>query len=248
MKTKFSNFKVRAVRPTQFILASSTTKMQGAFSLIEMLMVMMIMTVVSVFLAPAIGSLGASGSFSSNTSALSEAMDAARAYAVSKSTYVYLGIDEFQASAPDSVGNVGNGRVAMFAVASKDGTRITAKTDFPQKAQPIGRLVRLQNTTVVDAMNETAGGLQRPTGGTVKALSGSAPILTFPLSGTAQYSFNQCIEFSPQGMAMDFNSSDLPGFIEIAMMPTKGNTVVASKNVAVVQVSGLTGKPTMYRP
>jgi len=216
------------------------------FSLIELLVVMAIIGILSIFLIPAIGSLGTAGNFSANISVLSETLDAARAYAVSKHTYVYLGIAEFQSSAPDSVGRVGNGRVAMFCVASKDGARITA--DFPNRSQPISRLVRLQNaafTTVTD----TAGGLQRPAGDTVRTLAaGTAPVLTFPLGGTARYSFNQCIEFSPQGMARVFNSTDLPGFIEIAMMPTHGDAVTETpKNVAVVQVSGLTGKSTTYR-
>ncbi len=210
---------------------------------------MALLGLLSIFLIPAIGALGSAGKFGGNISVLSAALDAARAYAVSKHTYVYLGITEFQSSAPESLGASGNGRVAMFYVASKDGTRITQTTDFPQKAQPISRLLRLQNTTLVDALNQTTGGLQRPAGSTVKTLTSSpAAILTFPLSGTEQYVFKQCIEFSPQGMAREFNSSDLPGFIEIAMMPTMGDVVVASKNIAVVQVSGLTGKSTTYRP
>jgi prepilin-type N-terminal cleavage/methylation domain-containing protein len=219
-----------------------------AFTLVELVAVMGIIGVLSTLLIPAIETLGSAGTFSTTASELSQTMDEARAYAVSKRTYVYVGIGEFQASAPQDTGNTGTGRVAMFAVASRDGSRIAQTSDFATKAQPISGLVRLQNVHLT-SITDATGGLQRPSNDSVKTLNMSGtPVLSFPLSGTPRYPCKQCIEFSPQGMARVYGSADLPGFIEIGMIPTKGDATIGTQNVAVVQLSGLTGKSTLYRP
>ncbi|MEI8234657.1 MAG: prepilin-type N-terminal cleavage/methylation domain-containing protein [Verrucomicrobiota bacterium] len=219
------------------------------FSLIELLVVMGVIGLLFALVIPAIGTFGSAGTFTSAASVLSETMEEARAYAVSKRTYVYVGIGEFNASAPADTWNTGNGRIALFAAASQDGSRIVHASDFATKAQPISRLVRLQNVHLA-LITGTGGGLQRPSDGSVQTLGSSSGTanMSFPLSGTPRCSFNQCLEFSPQGMVRFFGSANLPGFIEIGMAPTKGDVVIATQNVAVIQLSGLTGRSTLYRP
>ncbi len=222
----------------------------AAFSLVELLAVIGIIGFMTTLLAPAIGTLAFAGKFSASATTLSEALDEARAYAVSKRTYVYVGIDEFQASASLDQGNPGTGRVALFAAASKEGTRIAQASDFISKAQLISGLVRLDNTHL-ENITDTNGGLQRPADDSVKMLgpiNGGAG-LNFPLSSAPRYVCKRVIEFSPQGMIRAFGAAELPGFLEIGMKPSRGDIVSAkTANMAVVQLSGLTGKSALYRP
>ncbi len=226
---------------------------QLAYSLIELLVVMGIIVLLSSLLIPAIGNFS-TGGFTSTVSSLSETLDQARAYAVSKRTFVYVGIGEFKASGPTDQGSAGTGRVALFAVASRDGSRISQTSDFATKAQSISRLVCLQNVHLMSAdeikVSGTSGGLERPVDDSVKPLDSATIVaMNFPLSGTPRYICTQCIEFSPQGMTKLFPSTNLPGFIEIGIAPTKGDAVPPTqKNVAVVQLSGLTGRSIVYRP
>jgi len=221
---------------------------QLAYSLIELLVVMGIIVLLSSLLIPAIGNFGTAGGFTSTVSSLSETLDQARAYAVSKRTFVYVGIGEFKASGPTDQGSAGTGRVALFAVASRDGSRISQTSDFATKTQSISRLVCLQNVHLM-RVSGTSGGLGRPADDSVKPLDSATIVsLNFPLSGTPRYNLTQCIEFSPQGMTKLFPSTALPGFIEIGIAPTKGDTVLTTQNVAVVQLSGLTGRSIVYRP
>ena len=86
-------------------------------------------------------------------------------------------------------------------------------------------------------------------------LSQSTSSVTFqwPLTGAAHYTFNQVIEIDPQGIARiqsgSAYSSTIPSFIEIGLLPTHGGAVNASSaNQAAVQVDGMTGAVSIYRP
>lgn len=223
-----------------------------AFSLLELLTVMAIIGILAAAVVPAVGSLSGARGFGNAVSRFTQVLDEARAYAVSKRTYVYLGIGEFSAIAPETQGLPGTGRVALFTVASRDGTSLPTNAqaaDFKANTQAISPLVRLNNVHL-EAVSENSGNLQRPANSSVQALTsaGGSSTLNFPLSGTAQYTFTVCLEFSPQGMVRVLGASGLPGFIEIGLKNSKGDQLISSKNVAVAQLSGLTGKSTLYRP
>lgn len=224
---------------------------KDAFSLVELLTVLVIIGILAAAVVPAMGTLTGAKGFGNAISRLSQTLDEARAYAVAKRTYVYVGIGEFSAAAPEDQGLTGNGRVALFTVASKDGTWMAPNAqadDFRIKTQAISPLIRL-NHVHLESVSDSSGGLQRPSNSSVQALTlGNANTLNFPLAGTARYTFSTCLEFSPQGIVRVYGSSSLPGFIEIGLKNSKGNQLIASKNVAVAQLSGLTGKSTLYRP
>jgi prepilin-type N-terminal cleavage/methylation domain-containing protein len=230
-------------------MSYSTPLGRRGFTLLELLSVMAIISVLLAVVHPSVESLSGSSQFSSSVWQFSDTFDQARACAVSRHTYVYVGVGEFQASAPDSVGKAGSGRVAMFVVASRNGSRVAASSDFATQTLPVSKLIKLNNLhfTTVDTNSD---GLVRPSNDSVQKIDdwNGTTGLTFPLGSTAQYSFPVLIEFSPQGMARIYGADILPGFVEMGLSPSKGASVVSSSQVAVVQLSGLTGKLTLYRP
>lgn len=69
-------------------------------------------------------------------------------------------------------------------------------------------------------------------------------------SAPAQYIFRKAIQFSPRGEAR-VNNSNYPvtPVIEIGLQPTHGGVVDANaKNVAAIQITGIAGNVTIYRP
>jgi prepilin-type N-terminal cleavage/methylation domain-containing protein len=223
-----------------------------AFTLIELLVVTAIIAVLSSLLAPALSSIGSANNFSQGVGTIAQTLEEARAYAVSKRTYVYAGVGNFKSTAPKDEGQTGSGRVALFVAASRDGARI-AGADYATLAAPVSGLVRIENLQINDDSSSLGpiGGLNRRTNASVKkltSLTANGP-LPFPLGGQASYNFaSWVLEFSPNGMVQLAGSDELPGFIEFGLVPTHGDDTFQTPNVAVIQVSGLTGKTTIYRP
>jgi len=81
----------------------------------------------------------------------------------------------------------------------------------------------------------------------------SAPTFTYPLQGATAnnpnpYTFNNIIQFSPEGDATRINYTPSP-IIEIGLVPSHGPTAMTnSPNVVALQLTGVGGQITMYRP
>jgi len=80
---------------------------------------------------------------------------------------------------------------------------------------------------------------------------------SYPLSGTQQYLFGSrggagpsgIVQFNPQGEAIS-ETGPVPGVVpvkEIALQATNGTVPRDSVNVAAINISGLTGEPSIYR-
>ena len=146
----------------------------------------------------------------------------------------------------------------------------------PGRLLQIGKLVRLQNIHVCTPASTTDAFGQRPGNHLPTTnnnrdrvgLSGAgAPLLfgfQYPLSGTAQYTFgirpapqsngvavpSAVIQFSPQGEVTS-DAGPLPGVApckEIAIEASHGNSPDTGHNAAAVDLAGLTGQATIYRP
>jgi len=100
-----------------------------AFSLVELLVVVSILVAVMALLVPAFSGIKGGGDLTKAAYDITGTLDQARAYAMSNSTYVFVGFAEVDASVDSSAkpqvatGAAPYGRVAVAVVASKDGTK-----------------------------------------------------------------------------------------------------------------------------
>ena len=147
----------------------------AAFSLIELLIVIAIIAVMAA-LASSTGFMKSGGDFTKAAYDISGVLDQARAYAMANNTYVFVGIGEFDASQSSSKSpqSQGTGRVAIAAVATKDGTcnyplsgnvSSPAWTNYNNGANfvPVGKLLYFDNLHIVDlGTPPTTGHMARP--------------------------------------------------------------------------------------
>jgi prepilin-type N-terminal cleavage/methylation domain-containing protein len=203
------------------------------FSLIELLVVMAIIAILAAVAGPAFSAFKGSGGLSKAAFDISNTMQLARAYAMSKNTYVYVGLQEVDAIVPTSADGVG--RLVVAAVASKSGVRAT---DFTTGVVPISKAQTLDGATLTNAAATTASpGFQ----------------FTWPIGGTTRYTFKKVIEFDPQGVARvqkgATGTSSIEPSIEIGLAPARGNTALASDpNWANIKITGITGATQILRP
>lgn len=228
------------------------------FSLIELLIVMAIVVLLASLMTPAFNVLSSSGTLSKSASDISGVLEQARTYAMGKSTYVYVGIQEVDQVSPTASNGIG--RLALAMIASKDGTRpytnspgtLTANTN----TTPIGKVRYFENLHLTNAESLVSGTNMtgRPSNNVVD-LSTNYSTVTFNwTNGSAKYAFTQVVEFDPQGVARVQNASTyspaIQNYIELALIPTHGNIAPAKvpANQAAVQINGLTGAVRVYRP
>ncbi|XHR27173.1 MAG: Tfp pilus assembly protein FimT/FimU [Chthoniobacteraceae bacterium] len=157
---------------------------------------------------------------------------------------------------------------AIYNKALASGNTPSVQALTPSRLVQVGKLVKLNNVHIVDATSRNIGTRQAGTL-TTKNLVGlsSEPLLfsfQYPLAGAAQYTFgirpvptangspvaNGIVQFDPRGEVITDSG---PMTIaapnkEIAIEESHGNHAVSSQNIIALQLSGLTGEVTMYRP
>ena len=91
----------------------------------ELLVVIAIISILAALTIPAISGIKGGTDVTSAAYSIAGILDQARAYAMANNTYVWVGIAEVDVSVNSSTSPqvAGNGRVAIAAVASRDGTR-----------------------------------------------------------------------------------------------------------------------------
>jgi hypothetical protein len=172
---------------------------------------------------------------------------------MASSTYTWVG---FYEENPSNPGTAGTGQVVISVVASADGSKLYSSssplTQLPSASlTQVSKLMKISNIHL-DTLAATLIPL-RPTPPVATYQVGSSTFangttFSYPLTGTAQYTFSNIIQFSPQGDATRIVDAPTQ-LIEIGLRPTHGTAAAtASTDVAAIQVSGIGGHVTLYRP
>jgi len=254
-------------------LISAERGRSRGFTLLELLIVVGIIGLLLVLIAPAFNTIKGGTDVASAAYTIQGVLDTARTYAKTNNTYTWVGFKEVDVSRDSSVSPQlsGTGRVAMAIVASKDGTRgydITSNplpipsawTNYNNGANllAVGKLQYLNNVHLAGALT-TAGNMARPNVSSNNYIIGLAPNSVTPFDwplGSAlnggQYSFQKVINFDPQGVARiqySTNTDTISPYTEVDLQQTHGTTVDTNNpNVVAIQLSGLGGSVTIYRP
>jgi hypothetical protein len=218
---------------------------------------MVVMAIMGILLA--LVSLGLQAvlgtAFGGEVSDLANTLVRARAYAMANNTYVFVGIEEVDASVAASTTPqvVGNGRLGVSVVASNDGTRgydpNNLSGSFPATSVPqttlniVSPAQHFENLHLLTAPSASVLA-KLPYSGTtgvtpINVASGTSSFTAFswPIGATgsaAQYSFGTApgsvIQFDPQGQAQIISTtsgSSVLQWIELDLEPTHGKTVPA---------------------
>jgi len=217
-----------------------------AFSLIELLTVMGIMSLLLVATLPSLSRLS-SASFSNSLVQISSTLDYARAEAMSRNTYVWVGLKNIVTNGTSTV------RISM--VRSQDGGTNLSSSNLCSA----GKSLSLENVMLVgigDLNSDLRRKISDDTGaGTMVDMSnpGTSQTFTEPPSANQQ-TYTSFILFTPQGEALvpqnSSTSSATPfvPYILIALRPTKGTVLPADDaNGAAIILSGGNSHQRSYR-
>lgn len=243
----------------------------SAFTLIELLVVVGIIALLLVLMAPAFTYIKGGTDVTSAAYTIKGALDTARTYAKANNTYAWVG---FAGSIGPNQPPYITGQVALFVVASKDGTdlgtsvNIVDYRDITGDVTPIGKVIRLDNAHIGDT------GTPHPEDGT--DFESRAPVNAEysigSIGGTAGNShyyfrdrplveqgtqFDRWIRFSPRGEAVvKGGATQVTPYAEVGLLPTHGTTLAVtydpirdtySGNLVAVTVSGFGGAVRIYR-
>jgi len=217
------------------------TKFSRGFSVIELMAVVGMITMLVVFLVPGLNSVGKSREAAAAAMEIAGLLEQARAYAMAKNTYVWVGFAEEDGAQPSRQPMAsGGGRVVVSVVASRNGERYVddglTPANFSSGSQvvpleQINRLVRFPGVRLTSANTGSASGntpvrpgvaaeyqigdspesLPQNDSGLFAASGGNTLSFSFPLSGTPQYRFRKIIEFNPRGEASKAGEFTLAG-------------------------------------
>jgi prepilin-type N-terminal cleavage/methylation domain-containing protein len=217
---------------------------RNAFSIIELLTVVAVMGVLTALIAPVF-----TGSFRDMTVAadsISDVLQQARTRAMSKNTYVYVGLSRTDSLTPELAVAVIESRAGL-ASKTNDLTDATSTAGL----QAIRRATFLRGVeldTSVAGSNLAAGSLQQSSG---RAENVETSLIRFPADLVTQRGniagseFEWVIQFSPDGAArLDATERTVPGYIVLGFVPAAGDAA----NAAGVVIDGPSGAVRVVRP
>jgi prepilin-type N-terminal cleavage/methylation domain-containing protein len=128
---------------------------EGAFTLLELLVVIAIIAILMVLIVPAFTTIKAGNDVTSAANTIKGVLDQARTYAMANNTYTWVGFFEEDVSKPSTnPATAGIGRIVISIVASKDATMLyTGDLSSPATLDPpnstnliqVGKLTKIDN-------------------------------------------------------------------------------------------------------
>ncbi len=225
------------------------------FSLVELLVVLGIIAILTSLLLLSVSGMKGSQNITKATYDIQGVLEQARTMAMATSTYTWVGFFEESAANP---GVAGTGQVVISVVSSSDGTKLnvapspTGSTELTVSS--LTQAAKLMKIANLHLGSLSAAAVTRPSvpAATYQVASTSFAnfyYFVYPLTGgTPSYTFTNIIQFDPQGDATRIADSPTQ-VMEIGLQPANGTTVAtASANVAAIQIAGIGGHVTAYRP
>jgi prepilin-type N-terminal cleavage/methylation domain-containing protein len=228
------------------------TEPVGGFTLVELLVVLALIAILGSILVLSISGTKSSRDLTNAAYTIQGVLEQARTASMASSTYTWVGFFEED---PANPGAAGTGQVVISVVASANGMNLdTVGSPIPKlpsaSLTQVAKLLKIPNlhlavlsATVVPRSSVPAVTYQVASANFVNTTS-----FLYPLSGATQYTFSHIIQFNPQGDATRI--ADYPTqLMEIGLQPTHGATVTATgSNFAAIQIAGIGGHVTTYRP
>lgn len=246
---------------------------RNAFTLVEMLVVISIISILSVLATSALSGIKESEDFNMAIGQISGVLDQARAYAMAKNTYVFVGFTEANENSTSTASPepAGVGRVVIVTMASQDGTRgfdtgNSWNYNSGSNLVLVNKPLYLNNVDLPGTQETAIGNMARPVltstaNDFINGVTSTETPLTFPLgaaSGSGQYSFNHVVYFDPAGAAhfqptsTTHTPNSLDPYLEIDLQPSHGNsaptTPPTTGDLVAIQIDSMTGAIRVYRP
>jgi len=207
----------------------------SGFSLVEILVVMAIFGILVGVTLPAFNNIGKAGSLTKAGADVASLLEQARTYAMANNTYVWVGFH------PED----NESKIAIAVVASRNGGASLTNTDASSASSGLVQLGSIRNLggVKVSTVPPTPGRPESDPAGRLGA--GSNAIISFSTkSGGKNRAFNTYVlQFNSRGEAR-ITTNNLSRVIEIGLTESSGST----NNFAVVQLGGLSGGVTVFRP
>jgi prepilin-type N-terminal cleavage/methylation domain-containing protein len=210
-----------------------TGKGSCGFSLVEVLIVLSIIAILSIISIPLMG-ISSAGNVNAAVSDISLLLNQSRAYAMAHNSYVWIGFSEEPATNPTELA------VGVVAGASGQSTDLSSGTTyFPiSKVHVFNQLTLKKVSSLPSIPSGTAA-----SGDDIFSSAGATQF-TQSSAGT-NLTFSQILQYDPQGTASAINTATgATHQVQIGLQPLRGNL----SNVAVLQVTSLTGQVRVFRP
>jgi len=227
--------------------------LRQGFSLIELLSVIAIISVLSGFVVASLPGVKSAQDVTRVAYDVQDILEQARTMAMANNTYTWVGFFEED---PNNAGTAGTGQVVISVISSRDGTQTYSTGAAPTalasaSLNQVSKLLKMPNThlSVLTAAAVTRPSVPANTYQVGNSAFANGTSFTYPIGATTPtYTFTNVIQFNPQGDATRI--ADTPTqWMEIGLIPTHGNAPdTANKNVLAIQISGIGGKVTVYRP
>jgi type II secretory pathway pseudopilin PulG len=213
----------------------------GAFSLVELLTVMAVISLLVGLGTQLAGGVFGSGKFNANVAKASAILDQARQYAIANNTYVWVA---FRQNPPMATRPLES--VAIAVIASQDGTNPVGwngTVDVPGSTlQLVNKIEWMEGTQL--GLSSSVSAILNPPSRPTQSGENLASDLRFriPVAGT-MVEFDQVTAFTPRGEALV--GEGLVAYADIPLEPFPA--AADNRNVAIIQLSGITGIQRVYR-
>lgn len=217
-------------KPPHFLSSPPVGGPARAFTLVELLAVIAVMVLLISLTSPLVGSLRSANAMSRSVLEVSTFMEQAQVYAMANKTYVWVGFYEDTAKPSVTIVAVAGVTGAVSDIATAATCRLLNKSQehYNLRLSKVANLSGLPGMPSADDIADSG-----------------VPEFQQKV-GAVTRTFVKVIQFSPQGGAR-VKPTTISRWIQIGLQPMNGSTPNV-KNIAALQIAGLTGQVRIFRP